>query len=277
MAADNAAPPSPRWFGYCRVSTDKQVAGTSLDDQKRRVESVAGYHGATITTLFVEEGVSGSIPLGQRPRGFEMVAGAVRGDTVVVSKLDRAFRNTIDALGVIERFRARGVQIILADISVEPLTQDGVGRLFFTIMASLAEFERERIAERTKAGKRRVAEQGGFLGGTPPAEMKLVPLGNGKSRVVIDEANVPVLEFARTLREGGAPLRDVEVLVKAEFPDHPLAQARNHLDWWRYFKRLSIVPPPRPKAALKPKGRKRDRDRKVKYLKPLMPARETYT
>lgn len=264
-----------RWFGYCRVSTDRQVAGTSLEDQKRRVEAVANYHGAKMTAVFVEEGVSGSIPLGQRPEGFKLMAGAKRGDTVVVSKLDRAFRNTIDALGVIERLRARGVQIIMADISVEPLTQDGVGRLFFTIMASVAEFERERIAERVRAGKRRVAEKGGYMGGTVPKEMRLVRDEDGKGRFEVDPANEPVLAYARKLREAGVVLRDLEELVKEEFPDNAYAQSRTYYHWHRYFKRIGVEAP-KYEPKIKPKGKKRDRDRQAKYLRPLLPQGETY-
>lgn len=262
-----------RWFGYCRVSTEAQaVNGTSLEDQQRKVAAVAGYHGAKIHTMFVEQGVSGAVALGQRPEGFKLMAGAKAGDVVVVSKLDRAFRSTIDALGVIERFRLRGVQIILADISVEPLTQDGVGRLFFSIMASLAEFERERLRERTMAGKRRKAEAGGYVGGGIPPEMRIRMGDAGEKIVEVDPANLPVLEFAVRVRATGASLRDLEEIVKEQFPDHALAQEMGFTDWHRYFKRRKIEKPVAPKP--RPKGRQREAKRAKKYVTPLMMMRE---
>lgn len=277
-------PTENRWFGYCRVSTGAQVQGTSLEEQQRRVEAVANYHGATLTTLFVDEGVSGSIPLGQRPKGFELVAGTKRGDTVVVSKLDRAFRSTLDALAVIERFRASGVQVIMADISVEPLTQDGVGRLFFTILASLAEFERERIRERTVSGKRRKAEAGGYIGGLPPAEMHFERDANGVGILTLPEENKPVLALACDLYTKGVPLRDIEALVKDEFPDNTLAQRRTFHDWWRYFKRIKLEAPPKNTsiadlmAGKKAKSKAEKERARIKRLRatPLLPKNESY-
>jgi len=265
-----------RWFGYCRVSTDAQAErGTSLEDQRRRVEAVGQYHGVKLDTVYVEQGVSGSIALGQRPEGFKLMAGARRGDVVVVAKLDRAFRSTLDALAVIEAFRIRGVAIILADISVEPLTQDGVGRLFFTIMASLAEFERERIRERTMAGKKRKAADGGYIGGGIPPEMRLEEDAEGTRRVVLDETTRPVIDFAVELRKREVSLRDMEVLVKEAFPDDPFAQKMNFVDWHRFFRRRGIEKPKAPKQKSL-KGRTRDKNRQKKYLKPLMSMRETY-
>lgn len=265
-----------RWLGYCRVSTEAQATnGTSLDDQQRRVQAVAAYHGVKLDEVFVEQGVSGAVALGQRPEGFKLVAGAKRGDVVVVSKLDRAFRSTLDALAVIERFRVRGVEIILADISVEPLTQDGVGRLFFSIMASLAEFERERIRERTMAGKKRKAAAGGYVGGGIPPEMRLEETPEGDRRVVLDEDNQPVIDCAVLLRQRGVSLRDMEVLVKEQFPEHPFAQKMNFVDWHRFFRRRDIPKPAEPKKKSL-KGRTRDKNRQKKYAKPLMPMREVY-
>lgn len=265
-----------RWFGYCRVSTDAQAQhGTSLEDQRRRVQAVAQYHGVDLDVVYIEQGVSGAVALGQRPEGFKLMAGAKRGDVVVVSKLDRAFRSTLDALAVIEAFRVRGVAIILADISVEPLTQDGVGRLFFSIMASLAEFERERIRERTMAGKKRKAAAGGYIGGGIPPEMRLEDLPDGERRVVLDEDNKPVMDFAIMLRNKGVSLRDMEVLVKEQFPDHPFAQRMTFVYWHRFFKRRDIPKPAEPKPRSL-KGRARDKRRKQRYEKPLMSMREVY-
>jgi putative DNA-invertase from lambdoid prophage Rac len=241
-----------RTFGYCRVSTAGQVEGTSLSDQQRRIEAVAKYHGRELTRIYTEEGVSGSIPLGQRPLGFELMAGLKNGDTLIVSKLDRAFRSVVDALGVIERLRIRGVQLILADISTEPLGNDGVGRMFFTLMAAFAEFERERIRERITAGKRRTLQAGGYGGGGVPVEMAVrVDEATGKKTVYVPAENEPVLAEGRMMRQNGVSVRDIETIIKERHPEHELAQAMVFQDWHRYFKRIALPPVPRDKPRRK--------------------------
>ena len=81
-------------FGYCRVSTAKQAAeGESLDVQRRQIEGYALMQGLTLDGVVVEEGVSGSIPVHERPKGGPLFAGLKKGDVVIAPKLDRLFRS----------------------------------------------------------------------------------------------------------------------------------------------------------------------------------------
>jgi hypothetical protein len=86
-----------RVFGYSRVSTAEQAdEGVSLAAQQQ----IAGYvmmKGWTVAEHFVERGVSGSLPLADRPEGQRLLATVGKGDVVVVAKLDRAFRSAADA------------------------------------------------------------------------------------------------------------------------------------------------------------------------------------
>ena len=86
-------------YGYCRVSTLKQAnEGESLEVQRRQIEGYAQMHGFTLAGVLVEEGVSGSVPVENRPVGGLLFAKLEHGDIVIAAKLDRLFRSALDAL-----------------------------------------------------------------------------------------------------------------------------------------------------------------------------------
>lgn len=77
-------------FGYCRVSTAKQAAeGESLDVQRRQIEGYAHMHGLALEEIVVEEGVSGSVPVAERPAAGPLFAKLTKGDAVIAPKPDR--------------------------------------------------------------------------------------------------------------------------------------------------------------------------------------------
>jgi DNA invertase Pin-like site-specific DNA recombinase len=103
-------------FGYCRVSTAKQAAeGESLDVQRRQIEGYALMQGLTLDDVVVEEGVSGSIPVHERPKGGPLLAGLKKDDAVIAPKLDRLFRSALGVLTVVEDLKKRGVSLHLLD------------------------------------------------------------------------------------------------------------------------------------------------------------------
>jgi site-specific DNA recombinase len=157
------------FLGYARVSSKGQADGTSLDEQERKIKAIASLRGAGPydLQLYVDE-ISGSTPMAERDEGRKLLSMVAKGDTVIACKLDRMFRNAIDALSTAEQFKRQGIELILVDISSEPVTGNGVGKLFFGIMAQVAEFERERINERTSDGRRAKREKKGHLGGAAP-------------------------------------------------------------------------------------------------------------
>jgi putative DNA-invertase from lambdoid prophage Rac len=140
-------------YGYVRVSTARQAEeGLSLEVQRRQLEGYGLQHGLTLVRVFVEEGVSGSVPLAERPAGGELLALLQPGDVVIAAKLDRAFRSALDALQVVRTFTARGIGLHLLDVGGN--VADGHGKLFMTIVAAFAEAERDRIRERITDVKR---------------------------------------------------------------------------------------------------------------------------
>ena len=155
-------------YGYCRVSTAAQVSeGESLDVQRRVLEGWAHMQGQRLDAVFVERGVSGSVPLVQRPEGARLWAGLRRGDTVVAAKLDRLFRSALDALQAVEELKDRGVALVLLDLGGD-ISGNGLSKLFLTIAAAFAEAERDRIRERVAQVKRDQRQRGRYLGGRVP-------------------------------------------------------------------------------------------------------------
>ena len=74
-------------------------------------------HGLTIDEIMVEEGVSGSAPVLERPQGGLLFAKLKKGDAGIAPKLDRLFRSPLDALTVVEDLRQRGVSCIFLTIA----------------------------------------------------------------------------------------------------------------------------------------------------------------
>ena len=203
-------------FGYSRVSTTDQAEGTSLEDQRTTIHNTAGLRLKTKNPqvrYFEDAGVSGSTHLTDRPQGGYMVELLSRGDVLIVAKLDRAFRSAEDALRTARELQERGVDLIVADISTEAVT-NGIGKMFFTMLAALAEFERERILERTLAGRRGKKAKGGFVGGTVPFGYRVEGEGSQAHLVEVPEEQAALASILE-LREAGLSLRDVADQVNA--------------------------------------------------------------
>lgn len=168
-------------LAYTRVSTDEQAAkgATSLASQEKKCRALAQMRdcGPFDFVLYSDPSVSGSTPLGQRPAGAQLLAAAKPGDTIVVSKLDRIFRSASDALVTVEDLAKRKIDLVLIDMGMEPVTANGVSKLFFQMLAAFAEFERGRIAERMRDGRQAKKEHNGHTGGLAPYGFRVVGEG----------------------------------------------------------------------------------------------------
>lgn len=154
-------------YGYVRVSTLHQAnEGDSLETQLRQIKSYSELKGYKIPAenLITEKGVSGSLEFEKRPEGAKLFANLQQGDVLVFSKLDRAFRNTRNALNTLHELKERGVSVHFIDLGGD-VTNDGIGSVIFTILSAFATFERERIATRIREVKQVQKIEGKFLGG----------------------------------------------------------------------------------------------------------------
>lgn len=150
-----------RAVGYIRVSTEEQAQqGVSLDAQQRRILSwIEAMDGEHVETL-AESGVSGTVAPGRRPalsEALKMLAGG-EADTLVVLKLDRLSRRTRDVLDLVDLSRRQDWGLVSVSESLD--TSTASGRLVVTVLAALAEMERDQIAERTTAALAEIRSQG---------------------------------------------------------------------------------------------------------------------
>jgi putative DNA-invertase from lambdoid prophage Rac len=192
-------------YGYCRVSTLRQAnESESLDVQKRQIEGYAHMHGLTLEGVVVEEGVSGSVPVSERPKGGELFAKLAKGDVVIAPKLDRLFRSALDALTVVEDLRKRGISLHLLDLGGD-ISGNGLSKLFLTIAAAFAEAERDRIKERVSQSKADQKARGRYLGGTVPFGFRR----DADGALVPHQAEQEAISEMVALRAQGKPLRAI--------------------------------------------------------------------
>jgi DNA invertase Pin-like site-specific DNA recombinase len=142
-------------IGYARCSTDKQ----DLAGQRAALARL----GVADDRIYTDHGMTGTTRA--RP-GLDQALAAVRaGDTLVVPKLDRLARSVPDARAIADQLSARGVKLALGDSVYDPT--DPMGKMFFNILATFAEFEADLIRLRTREGMA-IARAKGKLRGKQP-------------------------------------------------------------------------------------------------------------
>ncbi len=187
-------------YGYIRVSTMAQADnGESLEVQRRKIEARAQEQGWTLDQVFVERGVSGGKPLADRRQGKALLGVLAKGDVVIASKLDRVFRSASDALAIMEGFKRQGIGLYLLDLGGE-VTGNGIGAMVFTIMSAVAQFERERLAERIAEVKADQRRRGRYLGGTVPFGYRVAD--DGKQLEPVPKEQAAIKRMRRLHREG---------------------------------------------------------------------------
>ena len=197
-------------YGYVRVSTERQATeGESLDVQRRQIEGWCIMHGEDLAQApFQDEGVSGSIPVADRPAGREMLAALQPGDVIVAAKLDRLFRSALDALQTIERLKARNIKVWLIDLG--EVTGNGMAKAFLTMASAFAELERDMIRERVTLTKSDQRKRGRYLGGYHP--FGFVKDERGALRP--DPAEQSLIKEILRLRAKRLPLRAIQARLE---------------------------------------------------------------
>jgi DNA invertase Pin-like site-specific DNA recombinase len=199
-------------YGYCRVSTARQASeGESLEVQRRQIEGYAHMHGLTLRGVTIEQSVSGSMPVQERPKGGPLFAKLRKGDVVIAPKLDRLFRSALDALQVVEDLRKRGVSLHLLDLGGD-ISGNGLSKLFLTIAAAFAEAERDRIRERIGQVKADQKARGRYLGG-------IVPFGyrrGEQGELSPHKAEQTAIREMMALRAQGKALRAIAEAMQAK-------------------------------------------------------------
>lgn len=141
----------PKTLGYGRASTRKQEDST--DTQKDHIKRYAVFNQLGDVTFFIDNATSGKLSWDERPAGKEFFRQLQKGDNVVISKLDRAFRRLADCCNTLERFKRIGVRLHVCNLMGGAIDLSSpMGCFLVQILAAFAELERAFISERTKDG-----------------------------------------------------------------------------------------------------------------------------
>lgn len=195
-----------RAVAYLRVSTDVQAEeGLGLEVQRGQTKTYAALYNLDLVAVVEDAGASAASL--NRP-GLHSALGMLAdgaADALLVARLDRLTRSVRDLGDLVQRYFAAGRWALLS-VGEQIDTRSAAGRLILNVLGSVAQWERERIAERTSAAMRIKVAHGEYTGGLPPY---------GYSRATSGGMLVPVdneqriIEAARGLRAGGASLREI--------------------------------------------------------------------
>ena len=136
-------------FGYARVSTSDQKLDTQLDTLTKY-----GCH------QIFQDKISGTTS--SRPALDDMLSRLREGDTVVVARLNRLGRSLVHIITLVAELASKGIHFKALDLGID--TSTPAGKMILSVFASLAEYERETILEKTKAGQQLAIQQGKHVG-----------------------------------------------------------------------------------------------------------------
>lgn len=197
-------PTGTRTVAYLRVSTDKQAdKGVSLDAQRAKVAAYAELYELELVEVIVDKGESAKTL--NRPglqRALSMLKSR-EADALLVVKLDRLTRSVADLANLVEGYFAVGKSALLS-VGEQIDTRSAAGRLVLNVLASVGQWEREAIGERTAAAMELKASRGEFTGGEAPYGFRLSGDGVHLQKVAAEQR---VLSKARELRAAGLSLR----------------------------------------------------------------------
>jgi len=192
-------------IGYIRVSTEEQAnSGISVESQREKLTAYCQMKNMNLVCIVTDAGVSGGKPLSLRPSGAKLMT--PKADAVVTCKLDRLFRDAADCLNVTRAWDKRGTALHVLDMGGNAVdTSSPIGRMFLTMLAGFAEFERGLIRERTKVALRH-KRRTGKLAGKVPFGYSVAP--DGSSLVPIPEEQA-ALCMMKKMRADKKSLREI--------------------------------------------------------------------
>ena len=201
-------------IAYIRVSTEKQANfGISLEIQEQKIREYCIRKQLNLVDVIIDKGVSGGISLRKRPEGSKITQAIESGVKHIVSvKLDRLFRNTIDALISIEIWQKDNVGLHLLDFAgAEVDTSTSAGKLMFTMVAGFAQMEKDLIRERTQSAMNHKKLKGERCG--------QIPFGYSVNNKMLVEnpKRKPAIKCIKELHEMGKSSRFIATTIQSDY------------------------------------------------------------
>ena len=199
-------------IAYLRVSTDKQAdRGISLDVQRVKALAYAELYDLELVEIIVDAGESAKTL--DRP-GLQKALGMLRDGTaqaLLVVKLDRLTRSVAQLGELLDEYFKEGAAALLS-VGEQIDTRSAAGRLVLNILASVSQWEREAIGERTAVAMQLKASRGEYTGGEPPFGYRVAADGE---RIEPDAAEQAAIAIAKTLHAKRVSLRGVARALEA--------------------------------------------------------------
>jgi site-specific DNA recombinase len=191
---------------YLRVSTDKQAdRGISLDAQRAKALAYAGLYDLELVEIIVDPGASAkTLDRPNLERALAMLKDGTA-EALLVVKLDRLTRSVAQLGELLESHFSEGKAALLS-VGEQIDTRSAAGRLVLNILASVSQWEREAIGERTATAMQHMASRGEYTGGEPPYGFQVGPDGEMLVPCPAEQATV---ELAKALHAELASLRGV--------------------------------------------------------------------
>ena len=136
-------------YGYARVSAQDQ----NLDTQVEKLTKFG-------VDEIVKEKISGVSK--QKQQLDELLSKIATGDTLVVTRMDRLGRNTVQLLQLVEQLRERNIHFVILNLGID--TRTPTGKFFLTVMAAFSELDREMIKEKQRSGIKLAKQKGKYRG-----------------------------------------------------------------------------------------------------------------
>lgn len=206
-----------RVIAYVRVSSEGQAEdGVSLAAQRARVEAYALAMDLELVGVEEDAGYSAKTLVGRR--GLERALKALeqeRADGLLVAKLDRLTRSVRDLGHLVDRYFASHWSLLSVSDSID--TRTAAGRLILNVLTSVAQWEREATAERTREALAHLKAEGVKIGGEAFGWRRSDALDeDGRRVIVFDDEEVATIVRICQLRASGASLRAIAIALNAE-------------------------------------------------------------
>jgi DNA invertase Pin-like site-specific DNA recombinase len=218
-----------RALGYARVSSREQALGTSLDDQKNRLEAEAKKRGLRKVDRCFDEAESAIYEkMERREQMMQLMATAQPGDLVLCDKVDRWSRDPEVTYRTMRQLNERGVKIYFVDEGIDPSTPEGDSMLNMRVL--MAKEEHKRLRLRTQGTRALLRNQGLYVEGSIPIGLQRPdhPKDRIDANILIPSPDAPIIiDFFKRAAKGWT-IAQLVTYAQEKYPGRRWAENKIH-------------------------------------------------